>query len=556
MLRAYPQADVISQRDGYPNGAGFSFRGRGVLPHFQMTGVVNVGFIFVRSTASMRQLFTKVNNASTMNDQHLFNRLLSARGVRFETSSYNIPFVEETLKSTDGGDVQVVLLPMTAARRCDVDTCGLCIDPNHACCDTASPFDKDFVATTGMRTPQSALSVRGTIVFHCFTARKHDARLEQVKTFGLWTLRDDWVSVPQDRGSSFSAWLTASTNSTPHLHRDGTGRISRHVSAVSQYEHTQFHQPLPPTVSCLPLSFEFEGEGRISSSTKFCTTPAVQAKATFVEEHHERLVSWITLHPQKASGVYLDIGANAGIFSTLAKSTLSKFSTVYSLEPQPVCADNLLYTKQQNRGTHWHIWNVAVGREAGRIKVPARSCGMGWEANEKAQVWGVDVMPLSKVVRHANGRSTLRSDAPFFIKIDVDGAEVDIIEAALELFPRGGSGLLKHVPEMYVEVNTQNWKRYGVSYQRAIRAFETLALHYTQTYLLSALPVTCEGHLKTLPTLTTLHRSIGRGEYRGQSVAQKILKISDFGALLRGCVLIEQNTKRGGDGQLNVWFVP
>ena len=229
MLDAHPNADLIAQRDGYPNGAGFDSRGLKlgeIHPNLQMTGVVNVGFMLVRSTPTTRELFATLANIDTLNDQHLLNRLLNRRGVRFEAKeAHPIPYGNETIQNTDAGPLRVVLLSMTSIRRCDTDACELCADESHQCCDTTSPFSPTMLATTAMRTLHSPLSVPGTLVFHCMVPRTHDQRVNLVKDFGLWALRDDWMNSSNLALGSFSAWMATISRGRPHFRGDGTGRL-------------------------------------------------------------------------------------------------------------------------------------------------------------------------------------------------------------------------------------------------------------------------------------------------------------------------------------------
>lgn len=332
--------------------------------------------------------------------------------------------------------------------------------------------------------------------------------------------------------------------------------------------------------ACDNIKVNFLDETVVTSDVQFCVLgPRQQVTGSnWLNEHHELLVSWITLHPTVARGVYIDVGANAGIFSALAASSSSvHFDRVFSVEPQPGCAASLRHMVRHNKRTSsWHVINAALGREgpSQSIQVPSKGCGMGWEANKnfKERDAKVPVLPLTRLIKLAEEQqpedsSKWPANSPYFMKIDVDGAEVEVVEAILELMPEKHShapsdlvappvGRLRTVPELYVEINMQNWQNFGRSFEEGAAAFERLATYYLDIFLLSALPVTCEGHYKDLAKHTSPFREVGRGSYNGKPTKASILRVHDFVSILRGCIHIENTTKRGGDGQVNMWFVP
>ena len=87
-----------------------------------------------------------------------------------------------------------------------------------------------------------------------------------------------------------------------------------------------------------------------TGAVEFCVAfPGVHA-ASFLGGWHELLVAYAVQRPRRAlrhAGLLVDIGANAGLFSVLALG--ANYSRVVSVEPQPVCAKNLYYTKRHNR---------------------------------------------------------------------------------------------------------------------------------------------------------------------------------------------------------------
>ncbi len=153
-------------------------------------------------------------------------------------------------------------------------------------------------------------------------------------------------------------------------------------------------------------------------------------------------------------GVFVDIGANAGMFSLFASSLLGRGGVVLSVEPQPAIFERLKFNLQTANdlgaeGVRVILVEGAVGPATGvaELAIPAE---LG-QASLRVEVGGpriaVPVLPLGKVVRsHALGRIDV-------MKIDVEGYEDAVLRTFFEqearaIFPH--SVLLEHC-------NSERW---------------------------------------------------------------------------------------------------
>jgi len=128
-----------------------------------------------------------------------------------------------------------------------------------------------------------------------------------------------------------------------------------------------------------------------------------------------------------AADVILDIGANIGLFSIwIARHAPG--ARVAAFEPFPENYDALV--KNLSGWTHQVTpLNMAVGRSAGRGQMLAtgqRSLDHRLASTESAGAQAVQVVSLEDAIRLTG------SDSVDFLKLDVEGAELDVLEGADE----------------------------------------------------------------------------------------------------------------------------
>ena len=154
---------------------------------------------------------------------------------------------------------------------------------------------------------------------------------------------------------------------------------------------------------------------------------------------HQHLVEELSQAlPGDMSMRVLDIGANVGQFAT-AFSLKFPNSLLFSFEPNPSSFE--LLAKNAEQDSSWKVFPFGVASISGcqdLYYVPGRS-GQGsvHRENAAADIWkaGIDdIVSVHVQMVDSNGLLKLIGDQPWtLVKIDVEGAEADVIEVIKEL---------------------------------------------------------------------------------------------------------------------------
>jgi len=150
----------------------------------------------------------------------------------------------------------------------------------------------------------------------------------------------------------------------------------------------------------------------------------------------------------KEGSVFYDVGANVGFFSLLAARLAGPEGKVISFEPLP---DNLVRLRENIERNEFHnvqILPLALGgaNEERIFQVSERPTwgklkGVGSESPDK---YMSDIKVLVRRLDDLLSESTIQP--PDFVKIDVEGAEVEVVEGARET-------LLRHGPMLMIELH-------------------------------------------------------------------------------------------------------
>jgi FkbM family methyltransferase len=145
-------------------------------------------------------------------------------------------------------------------------------------------------------------------------------------------------------------------------------------------------------------------------------------------KYHDLGVEYFIKKYRKHLFPFVDIGANIGLFSILSANLSSKFDQIYSFEP-----DNNNRSLLKANVAIRDIGNIviekyAVSEDDGYISVGKIDCGVAKKSN---------VDPVNIQCRSIDSYFEDKL-APRFIKIDIEGAEIDVI--------KGMKGLIKRAP--------------------------------------------------------------------------------------------------------------
>jgi FkbM family methyltransferase len=149
------------------------------------------------------------------------------------------------------------------------------------------------------------------------------------------------------------------------------------------------------------------------------------------------------LHP---GGVFFDVGANIGFFSLVAARQVGAEGGVYSFEPVPSNVALIRRNAELNSLRTIRVFPEAVGATSGRAELlVARHIGgavlasAGRPPDAQGRIT-VDLVTLDDAMQKHGLRP------PTLMKIDVEGAEFDVL--------RGASGILRaHKPKLIYEID-------------------------------------------------------------------------------------------------------
>lgn len=162
-------------------------------------------------------------------------------------------------------------------------------------------------------------------------------------------------------------------------------------------------------------------------------TPASGSR--FVKGTYEPASTAVFVEHVKPGNTVLDIGAHVGYYSALSAKLVGNTGTVFAFEPRPL---NLSFLKRHRDLNGWNqitVHPLCVGATGGEARFESRTgSGTGHLANDGNLA--VTVITLDDW--HREGRLP----KPDFIKVDVEGAERDVLTGAEALFASARPKLL------------------------------------------------------------------------------------------------------------------
>lgn len=163
--------------------------------------------------------------------------------------------------------------------------------------------------------------------------------------------------------------------------------------------------------------------------------------------------NWISRR-LKPGDLFIDIGANVGYYSLLAAHLVGAEGRVIAIEPSPSIRAKLQNNIDLNSYRNIDVLGYAISSERGKIPFymgPPESIGMSsmLQRDELTYEGEVECCPLGDLV---DAETWQRAH---IVKIDVEGAELEVVKSLLPLLPRAHPDL-----EIYVEISPQ-WMEDG-----------------------------------------------------------------------------------------------
>lgn len=192
---------------------------------------------------------------------------------------------------------------------------------------------------------------------------------------------------------------------------------------------------------------------------------SVLPRGEIIRTHPEfRYLSWNPAeyeafrHAARPGMVALDVGANVGAYSMLLGQWVGDSGAVFAFEPAPIVFDGLLRHIELN-----HLARIvrpicaAVG--AASLDAPLLVAGTHGESRLAAASDGAEAtieVPVTTIDEFCARHQV----APAFIKVDVEGAELDVLRGARDTIRR-----CRHDLSLFVEMHPSIWPSIGVSRQ-------------------------------------------------------------------------------------------
>jgi FkbM family methyltransferase len=137
--------------------------------------------------------------------------------------------------------------------------------------------------------------------------------------------------------------------------------------------------------------------------------------------------------------VVLDVGANLGAHTLYFANTVGRRGAVLAFEPQRVIFQTLCANMALNSLTNVYCNNVAVGAEHGSVLVPPLDAYCTQNFGSLSLLEAAEGVRVEKITL-----DSLNLPRCNFLKIDVEGMELDVLRGARQTIER-------HKPVLYVE---------------------------------------------------------------------------------------------------------
>lgn len=163
---------------------------------------------------------------------------------------------------------------------------------------------------------------------------------------------------------------------------------------------------------------------KITATGKSCSVSALINSQKMYDFNNMHLIKFLL----REGGVFFDIGANIGSYTLIAAEQESAF--VCSFEPHPLTFQALKNNIGLNGYRNVQLLNVAVGSKDGHIhltNVPGSSTNH-IELNEGNNTLKIECVRMDNFCKANN-------IAPDYIKVDVEGFELDVIKSFGDQLP-------------------------------------------------------------------------------------------------------------------------
>ncbi|MCB9878626.1 MAG: FkbM family methyltransferase [Planctomycetes bacterium] len=149
----------------------------------------------------------------------------------------------------------------------------------------------------------------------------------------------------------------------------------------------------------------------------------------FLGRYHDLLLQQVLQRVLRPGDCFVDIGANLGMVTLLARSAVGDAGRVLACEPNPTLGQRLERTLAQNGLRNVELVRAALSDGAGTAELHVFDDHSGWGSLSEqgptgatqTAAWQVDTRPGDELL------AALPANQPMVIKIDVEGHEVPVL---------------------------------------------------------------------------------------------------------------------------------
>jgi FkbM family methyltransferase len=156
------------------------------------------------------------------------------------------------------------------------------------------------------------------------------------------------------------------------------------------------------------------------------------------------------LHP---GDIFFDIGANVGFFTVIGAKLVGPTGRVFAFEPAPANADRVRHNVALNSFANVTLLEKAVAQHAGQAELLVTSYSGGAALASVGTLGDVQERIAVEVVSIDELIAQGALQPPTFVKIDVEGAELDVLRGMVDT-------LATHKPLIIYEVDDEDEGRF------------------------------------------------------------------------------------------------
>jgi len=167
----------------------------------------------------------------------------------------------------------------------------------------------------------------------------------------------------------------------------------------------------------------------------------------------------------RPGGVVYDVGANAGFYAVIAARYVGPQGSVYAFEPTPTLAQRIRENARSNGFANLHVIEAAVSGCDGTVRF-----GVSGPTSVTNSIRSAESTTAIEVQSVRLDTFCKTHPAPALLLMDIEGAELEALDGALELVAR-------HLPVIMLEVH---WLGKGFTdfFERSLRPLGYVATTY------------------------------------------------------------------------------